>query len=256
MKLSFVCIGHNEIKHLKELLPELLKISDEVFYLDAESSDGSADYARSIGCVVHVEPNNMNANINRTIAFEKVTGDWIFYVDPDERFPKAIVDELREKVSQDSNVKGFKLPRKNYFFGCWLQYGGQYPDHQIRIFKKGYGIFHNRHVHERLHVNGPIGALKSPMEHYPYEDISQFIRKFDFYCTFEAKYLLKVNTPVNTANNIKFFILKPLNRFFRRYVVKGGFRDGIPGLFACLFDALGWMTRYFKLWEMRKNIKN
>lgn len=255
MKLSFVCIGHNEITHLKELLPQLQQIADEVFYLDAESKDGSLEFAKSIGCQVHSEPNNMNANINRTIAFEKVTGDWIFYVDPDERFPKEIVDELREKIAADPEVRGFKLPRRNYFFGCWLKHGGQYPDHQIRIFKKGYGIFHNRHVHERLHVNGPIGSLDAAMEHYPYDDISMFIRKFDFYCTFEAKYLLNADVQVNWKNNIKYFILKPANRFFRRYFLKGGFRDGIPGFFASLFDALGWMTRYFKLWEMRKNQK-
>lgn len=254
MKLSFVCIGSDEFDHIKELLPQLMKLGDEVVYVDSESKDGSAEFAESIGCRVFKKPRHMNANINRSYAFEQVTGDWIFYVDPDERFSQAIIDELREQVAKDSEVKGFKLPRKNYFFGVWLQHGGQYPDHQIRIFKKGYGIFNNRHVHERLHVNGKMGALKEPMEHYPYLTISQFIKKFDFYSTFEAKYLLEAKTEINLGNSWKFLFFKPLNRFFRRYIVKGGYRDGIPGYFAALFDALGWMTRYFKLWEMKNRI--
>lgn len=253
MKLSFVCIGTDEYDHLSELLPQLLKLGDEVVYVDSESKDGSSEMAEKLGARVLKRPRHMNANINRSYAFEHVTGDWIFYVDPDERFSQAIIDELRAKVKADPELCGFKLPRKNFFFGEWLQHGGQYPDHQIRIFKKGHGVFNNRHVHERLHVNGKMGSLESPMEHYPYLTISQFIKKFDFYSTFEAKYLDDKNVQVNLKNTWTYLFFKPLNRFFRRYFVKGGFRDGIPGYFAALFDALGWMARYFKLWEMKKN---
>lgn len=255
MKLSFVCIGSDEFDHLQELLPQLLKLGDEVVYVDSESKDGSAEMAEKLGCRVLKRPRHMNANINRSYAFEHVTGDWIFYVDPDERFSQAIIDELRTKIKNDPEVCGFKLPRKNYFFGVWLEHGGQYPDHQIRIFKKGHGVFNNRHVHERLHVNGKMGSLDTPMEHYPYLTISQFIKKFDFYSTFEAKYLDDAKTEVNFKNTMKFLFFKPLNRFFRRFIVKAGFRDGIPGYFAALFDAIGWMARYFKLWEMKKNSK-
>ena len=222
MKLTFTCIGNDELEHIKVLLPQLMALGDEVIYVDCESKDGSYEYAQSLGVRVLQKPRHMNANINRTYAFELAQGDWIFYTDPDERFPKEIIDELKAKIAQDPEVKGFKLPRKNFFFGCWLKHGGQYPDHQIRIFKKGFGVFNNRHVHERLHVNGPIGSLETPMEHYPYEDISQFIRKFDFYSTFEAKYLLEAGAQITWGNNIKFFILKPANRFFRRFFVKAG----------------------------------
>lgn len=251
MKLTFTCIGNDELEYIKVLLPELLKLGEEVIYVDCESKDGSYEYAESIGCRVFRKPRHMNANINRTFAFEHVTGDWVFYTDPDETFSQELVDELRQKIKDNPDVKGFKLPRKNYYFGIWLKHGGQYPDHQIRIFKKGYGVFNNRHVHERLHVNGPIGTLETAMGHYPYKDIAQFIKKFDFYSTFEAKYLLEANVKITFANNMKFFFTKPFSRFFRRFFVKQGFRDGIPGFFAALFDAVGWMTRYFKLWEMR-----
>ncbi|MBY0386167.1 glycosyltransferase family 2 protein [bacterium] len=253
MKLTFVCIGNDEFEHIKILLPQLKELADEVIYVDCESKDGSFEYATSLGIRVLQKPRHMNANINRTAAFEVATGDWIFYADPDERFPKEIVNEIKIKISQNPDLKGFKLPRKNYFFGCWLKHGGQYPDHQIRIFKKGFGVFNNQHVHERLQVNGPIGSLEAAMEHYPYLTISQFIKKFDFYSTFEATYLLNSDVQINFKNNIKFFIAKPVSRFFRRYFIKRGFLDGIPGFFAALFDSLGWMTRYFKLWEIRKN---
>lgn len=253
MKLSFVCIGTDEKDQLKELLPQILKLGHEVVYVDSESTDGSAELAESLGCKVLKRPRHPNANVNRTYAFEHVTGDWIFYVDPDERFSQEIVDELKEKIQNNPDVCGFKLPRKNYFFGVWLKHGGQYPDHQIRIFKKGFASFVKPHVHERLTIRGRMMLLDAPMEHYPYLTIAQFIKKFDFYSTFEANYLRENNVPVNLSNSFKYLFFKPLNRFLRRYFIKGGFKDGIPGYFAALFDAVGWMTRYFKLWEMKKS---
>jgi len=50
-----------------------------------------------------------------------------------------------------------------------------------------------------------------------------------------------------------FLLLKPFSRFLRRYLFKGGFRDGFPGLFCAIFDALNFVVRYFKLWEQTHN---
>ncbi len=253
MKLTFVCIGNDEFEHIQELLPQLKALADEVIYVDCESKDGSYEFALNLGIRVLQKKRHMNANINRSAAFEVATGDWIFYADPDERFPKAIIEDLKLKIAQNPEAKGFKLARKNYYFGCWLRYGGQYPDNQLRIFKRGFGSFANQHVHERLIVKGAVGTLDVAMEHYPYLNISQFMKKFDFYSTFEAKFLHQQNEKVNFKNHLKYLLFKPLNRFIRRYIFKRGFMDGLPGFFAAFFDAVGWMTRYFKLWEIQKD---
>jgi glycosyltransferase involved in cell wall biosynthesis len=252
MKISFTCIGHNEAAHLKELLPMLLELGHEVIYVDCESQDDSYELAKNLGCQVYKQPNNMNLNINKSFAMEKATGDWIFYIDPDERISKALMDEIKEKTLA-ANYTAFKLPRKNYFFGQWLKHGGQYPDQQLRIFKKGKGHFPNQHVHESLKIEGSIGLLHNSFDHYPYLTISQFLKKMDFYSSFEAKYLFEKGIRTSFSNAFKYLIIKPKSRFFRRYIIKAGFKDGIPGLFAALFDAIGWMLRYFKLWEIQKN---
>lgn len=251
MKLSITCIGHNEAYHLKELLPELLKWGDEVIYVDCESDDGSFELAQSLGCRVFSRPNDMNLNVNKSYAMEQATGDWIFYVDPDERFEKPLIDEINYKITL-TTASAFKLPRRNHFFGHWLQHGGQYPDVQLRLFKKGKGEFPNEHVHESLKIDGKIEVLTNPMLHYPYLTISQFLKKMDFYSSFEAKHLFDKGVRPSFGNSIKFLFLKPKSRIFRRWIIKGGFRDGIPGLFAAVFDGVGWMLRYFKLWEMSK----
>lgn len=251
MKLSFTCIGHNEAYHLKELLPFLLKTGHEVIYVDCESTDESFELAQSLGCKAFRCPNNMNLNVNKSYAMDQATGDWIFYIDPDERIDETLLKEIEMKAGMAS-AAAFRLPRQNHFFGTWLQHGGQYPDFQLRIFQRGKGRFPNKHVHESLVIDGKTETLKNPMKHYPYVTISQFLRKMDFYSTFEAQHLYKKGVRTSFGNGFKFLVFKPCSRFFRRWIIKGGIRDGLPGCFAALFDGVGWMLRYFKLWELEK----
>ena len=255
MKLSFTCIGRNEAHHLKELLPVLIREGDEVIYVDCESEDDSYSLARNLGCRVFKKPNNINVNINKSHAVEQAQGDWIFYMDPDERLGKKLILEIREKM-KNQEIAAFRLPRKNYFFGQWLRYGGQYPDYQLRLFQRGRGHFPNKHIHEKLQIDGPVGTLKTAMDHYSYTSISQFLRKTDFSSSFEARHLYESGIRVSTAATVKYFFLKPISRILRRWIFKGGFRDGMPGFIAALFDGIGWMLRYFKLWELCRKEDN
>ena len=251
MNLSITIIGHNEIEHLRELLPQL-KWADEIVYVDCESHDGSLEVVREAGCRVYSRPNNTNLNVNKSYAMEQANGDWVFYVDPDERIPEILVSEI-ENVIQDTTNSAFKLNRRNHYFGNWLRHGSQYPDTQLRLFRKDSAHFPNRHVHEKLVVEGSIGKLNNDMLHFPYLNISQFLSKFDFYTRVEAGYLRDSGVRITAGNSLRFLVLKPFSRFFRRYFLKGGFRDGFPGLFCAIFDALNFVVRYFKLWELTQN---
>ena len=251
MNLSITIIGHNEVEHLRELLPQL-KWADEIVYVDCESHDGSLEVARETGCRVYSRLNNTNLNVNKSYAMEQASGDWVFYVDPDERIPEILVSEI-EKVIRVTTNSAFKLKRRNHYFGKWLRHGSQYPDTQLRLFRKDSAHFPNQHVHEKLVVEGSIGKLENDMLHFPYLNISQFLSKFDFYTRVEAGYLRDSGVQITTVNSLRFFLLKPFSRFLRRYFLKGGFRDGLPGLFCAIFDALNFVVRYFKLWELTQN---
>ena len=204
MTLSITIIGHNEADHLKELLPEL-KWSDEVIYVDCESGDGSLKIAGEHGCRTFSRPNDQNLNINKSFAMDQAIGDWIFYIDPDERIPSELAHEIQDIINSESEFSAFRLRRKNYYFGKWLKYGSQYPDIQLRMFRRGKGKFANQHVHEKLQIDGKVGMLQQDMLHYPYLNISQFLRKFDFYSSFEAGFMLEQNIQVNALNHLRYF---------------------------------------------------
>ena len=250
MNVSVTIIGHNEVNHLLELLPQL-NWADEIVYVDCDSQDNSLNVAKTNGCRVFSRPNNYNLNVNKSYAIEQAINEWIFYIDPDERISEKLGTEIK-KVIKNTNNSAFKLNRRNHCFGVWLKNGSQYPDVQIRLFRKNSATFPNKHVHEKLSIKGKLGILENDLHHFPYTDISQFLSKFDFYTEIEASYLQNSGTRVTFFNSIKFLIFKPLTRFVRRYIIKGGFRDGFPGLFFAIFDALNFVVRYLKLWEYTK----
>ncbi len=249
--ISITIIGHNEADHLRDLLPTL-QWAGEVIYVDCESQDDSLQIAQQFGCQVFSRPNNPNLNVNKTFALEKARCSWIFYIDPDERMSTELIQEIQEKITNPSNYRAFSMNRRNHYFGKWLKHGSQYPDVQLRLFQKGFAHFPQRHVHEKLQVDGQIGKLNGDLLHYPYSTISQYLKKFDFYTTFEAEYLYQQGFRPGIPLHLKFWFFQPFTRFMRRYIFRLGFRDGWPGFFAALFDALNFMVRYFKLIEITR----
>lgn len=246
--LSITIIGFNEADHLRELLPTL-HWADEIIYVDCGSSDESRDIAGRNNCRIFSRPNNPNLNINKSFAIDQAKGEWVFYLDPDERIPDILAKEIITSVQQPRNYRAFLVKRRNHYFGKWLRHGSQYPDHQLRLFKSGYGRFPLKHVHERLEIDGEIGQLESDLLHYPYQTISQFLSKFDFYTEFEANFLYQQGFRSSWLMTVQYLFLLPSTRFLRRYIFKMGLRDGWQGLFAAVFDALNFAVRYFKLQE-------
>jgi len=231
MGISFSIIGHNELSHLKELLPSL-SWANEIIYVDCDSADDSAQYAKSCGAKVFSRPNLSNLNENKSFGINQASENWVFYLDPDERISNALRQEIQGLLEQAPVENAYLLKRRNYFFGSWLKRGSQYPDFQLRLFKKGSAKFENEHVHEKLQVSGEIGHLSQDLLHHPYLNISQFIKKMDFYTSFNAKFLFDQGLRPSFTNHLLYLTIKPSLRFFRRYFLKLGLMDQIPGLFA------------------------
>jgi hypothetical protein len=106
-------------------------------------------------------------------------------------------------------------------------------------------------VHEKLIINGSIGKLDAPVLHYTYKGLQHYINKKDNYAWFQAKQLF------NKGKKATYFHLafKPFYRFFSSYVLRGGFRDGIPGLAVAGINAYGVFSRYAKLILLQKGLK-
>ncbi|MEE8434700.1 MAG: glycosyltransferase family 2 protein [bacterium] len=243
--IAFSLIGHNEAHNLPRCL-ESIRWADEVVYVDCASSDGSAEVARRFTERVFSRPNLANLNVNKTFGIEQTTADWVFYLDPDEVIPPALGKEIRAMIASNPPQNAFCLPRRNFYLGSWLRHGGQYPDTQLRLFRQGRAWFPCKHVHEKLEVDGEIGSFGEAMEHYTNPTTAEVMKKLDFYSSFNADVMLSEGKRPGPGMAFRYLFWTPSSRFFRRYFLKGGFRDGWPGLTVAMFDGLENQVRFMK----------
>jgi len=213
--LSVSIIGHNEGYCLDRCLSSI-KNADEIIYVDCESSDDSVEVAKKYTTKIYRRENNPNFNVNKSFGFSKATNEWLLYIDPDEVVSAGLWEEIKKVINLNSKFDGYYIPRRNHYFGKWLKRGAQYPDYQLRLFKRKKGKFNCLHVHEKIKLNGKAGRLKNPILHYPYETISQYIKKFDYYTSFQANFLYNNFVNINFFNISKWIVRKPITRFIKR----------------------------------------
>lgn len=241
-------IAHNEEAQLAGAI-ESAAFADELVVVDCASTDRTAEIARSFDRVkLFSRPNDPNLNVNKSFGFGQLSTDWIFYLDPDERLPASLVEEIRRTIA-DTPHAAFRLPRRNHFFGRMLAHGGQYPDAQLRLFRRGKAGFPNRHVHESLEVQGSTGMLREPFDHFPYPSLDDYLRKMNFYTSFQADFWLREGRTPGFVDTARFMFVRPLSRFLRRYLLKGGWRDGWQGYVAAVGDAFQIVASYAKFLE-------
>ena len=250
--LTVSIIAHNEADELEGCL-QSVRWANEIVVVDCSSSDQSYDIASRFTDNVYRRENLTNLNVNKSFGFSRAKMDWILYIDPDERVSEPLRDEVLDVINSNSSCNGYYMPRRNYYFGKWLRRGGKYPDYQLRMFRRGKGRFPCQHIHESIQIDGKVGYVTSALEHFPYRTVSEMVDKFNFYTSWEANYLSRKRVPINLVTSARYVFLRPFTRMVRRYVLKGGFLDGLGGFLACEFDALGSVVSFAKYWEKEKH---
>jgi Glycosyltransferases involved in cell wall biogenesis len=107
MKLSACYIVKNEAKLLGKSLKSIEKNVDEIIVVDTGSTDLSATVARQCGAKVYTYPWIGDFAAARNFALDKVTGEWVVFLDADEYFARETASNL--KASIESRAKNAEL---------------------------------------------------------------------------------------------------------------------------------------------------
>jgi hypothetical protein len=241
--LSGIVLTLNEAKHIRECLESIRGFVDEMIVFDSGSGDGTAEIAALAGARVISRPFD-NYAAQRNAAIEAGRGDWVFFIDADERADAALGQEIREQISHSDsaipNTVLFWIPRKNFIFGKWIRHTGWAPDYQPRVLKKGRAWFDPaRPVHELVIAEGSEGFLNTPLVHYNYETLAQFRDKQRRYTKFEAQIMAAEGVPPR----LRSYLSMPAREFLRRFILLEGYRDGLHGLWLSLLMA------YYAFWR-------
>ena len=127
----------------------------------------------------------------------------------------------------------------------WIMHSGWYPDLKMRLYRKEGSYWDGVSPHETARIAGPVETLPGELLHYTKRDLSESHIVLDSYTTLAAEYHAKNNRRSGPLN----LVVSPAAAFVRTYLLKQGFRDGVPGLIIAVMTGYGVFLRYAKLWE-------
>ena len=239
MKVSAVILTKNEVGKLKKRISELA-FCDEIVVIDDYSTDKSVDISRKMGCRVYQRHLNNNFAAQRNFGLAKSTGEWILFVDTDEKVSKDLAVEIKTAVKDIHNA--YKIPRNDVFNGRILKYGSWSRSH-LRLAKKSSGKW-KRAIHEYWDVRGRIGELQNPILHYSHSDVKSFMKSINKYVVLHSK----ENESEGKRASIGKIILWPLGKFIQNFIVLRGYKDGVEGLIYAMMlsfhSFVAWSTHY------------
>lgn len=246
-KLSVITLAYNEEHNIAQCLATV-RWADEIIVIDSGSTDRTGELARQFtDKVLNVEWRGYGATKN--FALERATGDWILWLDADERVPEELAAEMQSVLrSNDGSIAGYRVARRAYFLGRWIKHCGWYPGRVTRLFRKSKARFTESNVHEQIIVDGRIAELKNDLLHYTDPNLQHYFQKFNRYTSLAAADLQAAGKTFSVLD----LLLRPAFLFFKMYVLKRGFLDGIQGFILCVVSAAYVFTKYAKLWELQK----
>ncbi len=248
-RLSVVIPTLNVEENIRDCL-ESVRWADEIIVLVMGSTDRTLEickpYAHGVYCRKHEHPIiGIQRNVN--LGIEKATGDWIMRLDADERVPHELRDEIRRVINSDTPYDVYAVRFKQYLAGYWLPHGFWTDAWLPRLFRKGAARYACRAlVHEPLEIDGEIGRLHHAVIHFSHPTLAVMVEKFNLYTTQEARTKLRMGKKFRLRQ-----FGQPLRMFWQCYVVKRGYKDGVPGLIAAIMWAFYVFLSFAKLWELQ-----
>lgn len=247
MKLSVIIIARNEEKVISDCL-DSVKWVEEIVLVDSDSTDETLKIAKKYGAkIIRVEFKGLEFAQWRNRGLREAKGDWILYIDADERVTPQLQEEIKKVTRRgQEEYAAFKIPRRNFYLGKEMHHGGAWPDYVKRLFKKDRLKRWQGRLHEWPVLEGRMGKLKNPLIHITHRDLSSMIEKTREWSKIEAKLLYKAGHPPVTWWRILRIML---TEFWERGIKKQGWRDGTEGWIEIIFQMFSRFITYARLWE-------
>ena len=248
--IAAVVITKDEQNNIADCL-ESVRWADELIVVDAESQDRTVELAKGYTPRVFVRP-WAGYGPQKNFGIDQAGADWILVVDADERVTDGLRREIQNLLATGPppDIGGYEIPRRNFFYGKWIQGGGLFPDYQLRLFRKTSGRYDDVRLHEHLTLSGRRERLHEPFDHYSMPTVNHHIRKMMRYTTLGADEKLK------RVGHISGWVIAThhLGTMLKTLFVRGGYRDGVHGLVVAMFAGLHTFVKYAKAWE-RLNVR-
>jgi len=244
LKISVYMITRNNERTLEKALASVTW-ADEIVVVDSFSTDKTLEICRRFTDRVIQRP-WPGFREQYQHAADLTTHPWVMFIDADEEISQELADEIQRVVKEgEKSFDGFIIYRRTYYLGRWIRHGAWYPDYEIRLYRREKGRWEGG-LHAKIVVDGNVSSLKHEILHYTYRDISDQIRTLDLYSRIEAEDMLKAGERFHLFK----LLFRPPFRLLKEYLLKQGFRDGIPGVVIIVVTMFYVFIKHAKLWEL------
>ena len=238
--LSVVLITRNAAGQLADCLASV-RFAAEVVVVDSGSEDGTVALAKAAGARVIDQP-WLGFGPQKQFAVQQAAHDWVLCLDADERVSPELAAALAAELVRPA-CWAYRFARCNRFLGRYLRHGEGYPDWSLRLFHRGHARWSDDAVHEKVLTAAPVGTLAGDLLHDSAETLDSYLAKQNRYTTLAAEAALAAGKRAGVAQ----LVLSPLVRFIKFYLVRQGFRDGLPGLVHILIGCFNSFAKYAKM---------
>lgn len=249
MKLSFCLITLNEEENLPRALTSCADLADEIVIVDSGSVDRTESVAREFGAKWHRQ-DWLGYVGQKNKALSLAENEWAFVLDADEELSPELIAEIRAIKSNETptGITGFSMPRCVLYEGKWIRHGDWYPDRLVRLFQRSKAEFAGGKVHERLEVDGPIRDLRGELYHFSFKDADDHWARCQKYARLWAETQQEAGRRAGPLAPIS----RSAFRWFRGYLLKGGFLDGAQGWRIARMNAREVKLKYGTLRELNR----
>ena len=243
--ISILILAKNESHNLPSCLHTVSWANEVIVVVDKASEDQTDEIARRGADMVAVRTFDDFAN-QRNAALELATSEWVLAVDADERPTPELAREIRRVINEPFRPhSGYRVPIRSVVLGRPFRYSGTQFDRPLRLFRRDKGHWVGA-VHETVELEGSSGELQHSLQHRTIPDMRTFIHKINHYTTLEAMKFQRDGRKFHWWD----VTLRPVWIFFKLYILKKGFKDGLEGLVFCFMSGVSVAIRHWKHREL------
>ncbi|MCX5694170.1 MAG: glycosyltransferase family 2 protein [Candidatus Omnitrophica bacterium] len=245
-KLSVMILTKNEESCIADCL-ESVKWADEVIVVDDESTDKTIEIVKKYNVKLFFRKMDIEGK-HRNWGYAQAQNQWVLSLDADEVVTPGLKIEIQQAIESTEFV-AYDIPLRNFISNYWVRYGGWYPASKVRLFKKDKFKYEEAQVHPRAFIDGACGHLKSDIIHRGYPDLEHFLNSVNRQSTLEAQKWIETGRKMT----LLWATWRAVDRFFRRYLRKKAYKDGMYGFIISFFDTLYQILSYAKFREMQRS---
>lgn len=249
VKLSAVILTLNEADRIRPCLESLQGLADEIIVLDCGSKDATVAICNEYDAVNVIQTDWPGEGIQRQRMIDHANGEWLLWIDADERVSTQLNADIKRVTHTDSNINGYDIRWATDYFTKICIRGGLGDSH-VRLFKTAAASFDpNCLVHPKVALkNKKISQVKGRLIHESFRNYEHLLSKNVEYSLRGAEQKIRKKKSASIIEAI----LRSTWRFIKTYFIQLGCLEGQKGLLNAIMASQYVFNKYAAIWASKQ----